>query len=227
MSFSTSSMPSQTPVTEEDGLDVIDRVSEMCFGLFMALTFVGAVSTGLSGPDAARTMLRAALGCNLAWGLADALMHVVNTVAERGSRLSLVLAVQRSPDSAGGVRLIRNAMPPLMNSILTDAELESLRTRLMQLPSPSEGPRLHLRDLLWAARVFFIVVLSTFPVVLPFVLLSDVSKALLISRALTLAMLFAGGFALGRHAGLNAWLAGLGMVMLGVFLTIAIIALGG
>lgn len=227
MSFSTSSTPSQIPVSEEAGLDIIDRVSEMCFGLFMALTFVGAVSTGLSGPDAGRTMLRAALGCNLAWGLADALMLVVNTLAERGSRLSLVLAVQRAPDSAGGVRLIRDAMPPLMKSIVSDAELESLRARLIQLPSLPEGPRLHLRDLLWATHVFFIVVLSTFPVVLPFVLLDDVSKALLISRGLTLAILFAGGFVLGRHAGLNAWLGGLGMMVLGVCLTIAIIALGG
>lgn len=227
MSFSTNCTPSRTPISVETGLDIVDRVSEMCFGLFMALTFIGAVSTGLSGPEASRTMLRAALGCNLAWGLADALMHIINTVAERGRRLSLVLAVQRASDLADGIRIIREAMPPLIKSIMSDAELEPLRVKLIQLPSLPEGPRLYLHDLLWATRVFFIVVLSTFPVALPFVLLDNVSKALLVSRALTLAMLFTGGFVLGRHAGLNAWLAGLGMMVLGVCLTIAIIALGG
>ena len=62
----------------EPVLDTIERVSEMCFGLFMALTFVGAVSVatgaGEKAVDAGRTMLATALGCNLAWGLVDAVM---------------------------------------------------------------------------------------------------------------------------------------------------------
>ena len=69
--------------------------------------------------------------------------------------------------------------------------------------------------------------LSTFPVALPFVLLSDVSTALIVSRILTLIMLFAGGMALGRHAGFNGWATGIGMTALGVALTMAVIALGG
>ncbi|RDI97160.1 hypothetical protein DVT68_17465 [Dyella solisilvae] len=227
MSFSTRYQEPPAPLPSESGLDIVDRVSEMCFGLFMALTFVGAVSTGLSGPDAGHTMLRAALGCNLAWGLADALMHLVNTLAGRGRRLSLVLAVKRAPDAASGIGIVREAMPPLIQSIMADVDLEPLRLNLVNLPRLPDGPRLHLHDVLWAARVFFIVVLSTFPVALPFVLLDDIPRALFVSRALTLAMLFAGGFALGRHAGLNAWLAGLGMTVLGVLLTMAIIALGG
>ena len=51
---------------DEPILDPIERVSEMCFGLFMALTFVGAVLAASSGPDAGRPMLHAALGFNLA-----------------------------------------------------------------------------------------------------------------------------------------------------------------
>ena len=52
----------------EPVLDTVDRVSELCFGLFMALTFVGTVSAATSGEDAGRKMLYTALGCNLAWG---------------------------------------------------------------------------------------------------------------------------------------------------------------
>ena len=51
--------------------------------------------------------------------------------------------------------------------------------------------------------------------------------ALLVSRVLTLTMLFICGLALGRHAGGGGWKAGLGMTVLGVVLTAAIIALGG
>ena len=49
-------------------LSPVDRVSEVLFGLFMALTFVGAVSIAESGEAEIRAMLAAALGCNLAWG---------------------------------------------------------------------------------------------------------------------------------------------------------------
>jgi hypothetical protein len=72
--------------TREPILDTVDRVSELCFGLFMALTFVGAVSAATAGEDAGRKMLYTALGCNLAWGLADAVMFLVRTLANRGKR---------------------------------------------------------------------------------------------------------------------------------------------
>jgi hypothetical protein len=49
----------------------------------------------------------------------------------------------------------------------------------------------------------------------------------MISRVLTLVMLFFCGFALGRYAGWKGWKAGLSMMALGVLLTMAIIALGG
>ncbi len=57
----------------------MDRVSEMLFGLFMALTFIGAISVAESGRAQIREMFIAALGCNLAWGLVDAVMYLVRT----------------------------------------------------------------------------------------------------------------------------------------------------
>src|SRR6266404_689606 len=70
--------------TREPVLSPVDRVSEMLFGLFMALTFVGAVSVAEAGREHIRDMLVAALGCNLAWGLVDAMMYVVRAVTDRG-----------------------------------------------------------------------------------------------------------------------------------------------
>ena len=77
--------------TREAVLNPVDRVSEALFGLFMALTFVGAVSV-TEGPEGQiRSMFAAALGCNLAWGLVDAVMYLIRTVTDRG----------RSPVAAG------------------------------------------------------------------------------------------------------------------------------
>jgi hypothetical protein len=61
----------------EPVLSPVDRVSELLFGLFMALTFVGAVSVAEAGREEIRGMFVAALGCNLAWGLVDAVMYLI------------------------------------------------------------------------------------------------------------------------------------------------------
>ncbi|CAG9186709.1 VIT1/CCC1 transporter family protein [Cupriavidus pinatubonensis] len=208
-------------------LDVVDRVSEMLFGLFMALTFVGAVHSATAGPDAGHTMLRTALGCNLAWGLVDAIMFLVRTIAGRGMRAKLAQSVRQAPDRATGIAAIRDALPPTMNTIATDADLDPIRARLASVASLSDRVRLDLADFLGAVRIFFIVVLSTFPVALPFIVFDDLYMALVVSRVLTLIMLFGGGMALGHYAGFSPWLAGLGMTALGVAVTMAVIALGG
>jgi hypothetical protein len=209
-------------------LDTVERVSEMCFGLFMALTFVGAVSVATAGQeDPARTMFVTALGCNLAWGLVDAVMYLVRTITNRGRRITTALAVRNAPDAASGVKVLREAMPPVARTLISDAELEAIRARLVAMTTLPDRPRLHGADWLGAVGIFVIVVATTFPVALPFVILSDMPMAKLISRVLTIAMLFGGGFALGRFAGYGGWKAGLSMTALGLVLTVAIIALGG
>jgi hypothetical protein len=219
----------ETPVQEEKFepvLDTIERVSELCFGLFMALTFVGAVHAATAGQDPGRTLLYTALGCNLAWGLVDAVMYLVRTITNRAKRISLVLAVRAAPDSASALRVLRDSLPPVVNHVMHDNELEAMRARLELVKLPPR-PKLHARDYLGALGIFVIVVLSTFPVALPFVVLHDISDALLVSRVLTIVMLFGAGAALGNFAGYGGWRAGLAMVVLGIVLTMAVIALGG
>lgn len=63
-------------------LDPIDRVSEIIFGLLMALSFTGSLSVATEH-DEIRTVMAAAIGCNIAWGLVDAVMYLVGTATER------------------------------------------------------------------------------------------------------------------------------------------------
>ena len=80
-------------------LGPVDRASEMLFGLLMALTFVGAVSVATAGREEIHTMSVAALGCNLGWGLVDAVMYLVRTVTDRGHSLTLVRSVRAAADA--------------------------------------------------------------------------------------------------------------------------------
>jgi VIT1/CCC1 family predicted Fe2+/Mn2+ transporter len=207
-------------------LDPVERVSEMLFGLFMALTFVGAVSVATDGKAEINTMFIAALGCNLAWGLVDGVMYVVQSVVARGRSYALVLSV-RTAEAEAGRKLIEGSLSPAMASLVSSAEIEAFRARLVALSALPQPPTLHRDDLLGGLGIFLLCVIATFPVVLPFMFIADVWTAKMVSRGLALAMLFLGGLSLGRHAGYGSWKAGLLMMALGTALVGAIMALGG
>jgi len=158
-------------------LDPLDRVSEILFGLIMAVTIVGSLSIATAGHTEVRAVLIGALGCNIAWGLVDAVMYVLRGMAERARQ---------------------------------------------------GQPSLRRRDFLEAAGIFALVVLATFPVVLPFIFLDDTARAMTVSRVTTLVMLFLAGMAFGRYAGhAHPMRLGVAMAVFGALLIAAVMALGG
>ncbi len=207
-------------------LQPIDRVSEMIFGLFMALTFVGVVSMATADQEEIRTMLIAALGCNLAWGLVDGFMYLVRTVADRGRLLTLTRSI-READAESGRRILQGALSAPVAGLMETTEIEAMRGRLLARDDLPARPRLQRDDFLAAFGVFLIVVASTFPVALPFVFIQDPGTALFVSRAIGLAMMFLGGLALGRYAGYGSWKTGFLMAGLGTVVIAIVVALGG
>lgn len=206
-------------------VDPVDRVSEILFGLIMAVTIVGSLSVATAGRSEVRTVLAAALGCNLAWGLVDAVMYLVRTLAERTRNLALAKQVASS-DKDEAYRLIMSTLPEHVVAITGPSELEGMRRRLLAPGAPQGG--LGRDDYIAAIGIFLLVVTATFPVVVPFLLTSDTALAMHASRIITLAMLFAAGFTLGRYAG-HAHPVRIGLVMLafGAVLILAVMALGG
>ncbi len=219
-------LPQIEQVVREPLLNPVDRVSEMIFGLFMALTFVGVVSMATAEREEIQAMLVAALGCNLAWGLVDAVMYLVRTIADRGRLLTLTRSV-RGADPVVGRKLLRGALSTPLAQLITTTEIDAMHARILALTDLPTRPRLKRDDWLAALGVFLIVVASTFPVALPFVFIPDAGTALFVSRATALAMLFLGGLALGRYAGYGSWKTGIMMVGLGTAVVVVVIALGG
>jgi hypothetical protein len=89
-------------------LDPAERISEVLFGLIMVLTFTGSLSIADAGRDDVRLMLIGALGCNLAWGLIDAVLYLMGCLAERARDREFGRARLTSPDwrGAGAVFLL-------------------------------------------------------------------------------------------------------------------------
>jgi hypothetical protein len=208
-------------------LDPIDRVSEVLFGLIMVLSFTGSLSVAEAGRAEVRTMLLGALGCNLAWGVIDGVFYLMGCSAERGRNLLTFRAARQESDPQAAQQLIAGALPPVVASILQPAELETMRQRLKALPEPPERLRLPKEDWLGAVGVFLLVFLSTFPVVIPFTFMKDITLALRVSNAVAIVMLFLTGHTFGRMTGRSPVRVGIAMVVLGAALVSATIALGG
>jgi hypothetical protein len=207
-------------------LEPVDRISEVLFGLIMALTFTLTLGVVTADSIQVRTMLLAALGCNLAWGIIDAAVFLKARFNQRGRNALKLRAIREAADIRGAHRVIADALPPLLASVLPPAQLELMRQRLVQLPEP-ERPRLTKRDGLGAAGICLLSFVSTFPIVIPFILIGDARLALRLSNAVAIAMLFVCGYAFGRCAGFRPWATRLLMVAIGAALVGIAIALGG
>jgi VIT1/CCC1 family predicted Fe2+/Mn2+ transporter len=110
---------------------------------------------------------------------------------------------------------------------LTVAEVEALRQRLNLEPLSSMAVQLTRADFMGAAGVFLLVFFSTFPVVVPLIVVRDTQIAVRVSNAVAVSMMFILGWSLGRYAGRPGWRSGAVVVTVGLVLVAITIALGG
>lgn len=193
----------------------------------MAMTFTGSISAASAAHEEIRTMLYGAIGCNLAWGIVDAVMYLISNLTERGRSLVILRRVRGASDAAAADRCIAEALPPVVAASMRPADFEHLRQELMRLKDIPLRPRLRADDLRGAGSVLLLVFASTFPLVIPFLVMSDPVRALRTSHAIAIVMLFIVGYSLARFSGQRAWLMGSAMVVLGLVLVALTIALGG
>jgi hypothetical protein len=150
----------------------------------------------------------------------------VRNVTGRARGRALARALLAS-DGERARRLMRDALPDGLSTLLRDADLDILRERLAAT-ALAQRPVLVARDFVEAAAVFAFVVVATFPVVAPFMLFDELAIAMQSARIVTLTMLFLAGVALGRVAGYRKPLhTGLAMACFGGVLIAAVMALGG
>ena len=102
-----------------------------------------------------------------------------------------------------------------------------LRVRLLGTVGTPVQARIGWADLKGALATFLLVVLATFPLVIPFLLIPQTGPAIRASNAVALVMLFLSGWMLARYSGGSPWAGGLALAVVGTALLFAIIALGG
>ena len=204
-----------------------ERIAEVLFGLIMVLSFTGSLSVADAGRDDVRTMLIGALGCNIAWGIIDGILYLMDCLSERARDLRALRAARNATAPEDAHRVIAEALPPVVAATLGPAEYETVRQKLLLLPEPASRPWLSKADWLGGLAVFLWVFVTTFPVAIPFIFMSDVARAMRVSNVIAVGLLVITGYAFGRITNYHPWLTGLAMVLLGGALVAATIALGG
>ncbi len=206
-------------------LEPVDRFGEVIFSLIMVLTFTGSISVATAGRQEIREMLIGALGCNIAWGIVDAVMYVVTSLAYRTRQVRIRQVVHDVPAETSRA-LVRTELPDVVDEALDDAAVDGVVGRIRRLAAAPK-PGVNWDDLKGGLGVFLVVTVATLPVVVPFIVVHEVERALRISNGIALAMLFTAGWSLGRASGLKPFRVGLTMAVLGAALVASTIALGG
>ena len=211
-------------------LDPIDRLSEVMFGLLMALTFTGTMSVTLGAGGTVKGILLAAIGCNIAWGIVDAIVYTVTTVTERVRGRAQVAAIRAAPEAEARARL-RALLPEDAGAAMNDAETDAIITWLKKHRGTRPGqtvPGTLTRDDLGAGLLIFLTVTgATWPPILPFLLIDRVQLAMRLSNAIAVGMLFAIGWFLDQQMQTGARMMRWIVPVIGTVLVAVTIALGG
>ena len=210
--------------------DPAERLTEILFGLIMVMTCtLGAAMTVEEGTEATREMLLGALGCNVAWGLINAVIYLMDAMFARGRCARLVQAVRNARDAEHAFELIEDELEPALEGIASAEQRDRLYREVHSNIATASPPKMRFRldDLAGATVTFTVMFLTALPVIVPFLFIKDLLVALRVSNGIMLGLLFLVGYRWGRETGTRAWLAGLGMALIGAALVVVAKTLGG
>ena len=212
-------------------LDPASSLGEVLFGLIMTLTFtLGAgIIIEEEGSEGARQLLIALIGCNIAWGVIDGALYVVGQLFDRGRARRVGQAVRDAPDERAAVGLVAGELDEMLEGVTKESEREALYKRIVVnvRDKPSTPNPITKADLMGAFASFWLVVLSSAPAAIPFLLFDEAHFALRVSNAILLAFLFVTGYWWARFTLGKPWLVGLLFLLGGIGLVWVAILLGG
>jgi hypothetical protein len=211
-------------------LDPASRLGEILFGLIMVLTVTLTASfTVADGRKGVRQLLLAAIGSNVAWGIIDASMYIMNAMVVRRGKIRLVKAVQRASDAKAALLLVKDRVEPELQELIGPEKAEAFsKSVLPHIVGAQITERILTKeDFYGALASFWLVFVSCLPAAIPFLIFSEPQVALRVSNFLLIAGLFYVGQKWADYAGKSRVAVGLAMVAVGLILVGVAILLGG
>ena len=219
-------MPKPSDTAIDSALSPFERGAEIIFGLLMAISVTAAFEITAGGEIDVRELMIAALGCNLAWGLIDGVIYLLQLQFERYRVHRLVLRLRAAGSESEFRELVASEVPPVVARAMTAESYDVIR-REAQAYRQTRPAYWTAQEFAAAGFVCLLVFGSTFPLVVPFMLMEQAQLALRVSHAIAIAMLFVLGWKIGRWSGASPGGSGAVFAAIGVALAVACVALGG
>ncbi|MDH5352089.1 MAG: hypothetical protein OEX78_14850 [Betaproteobacteria bacterium] len=216
--------PSESAVAA--ALSPFERGAEVIFGVLMAISVTAAAEITLGTEVNVRELMLAALGCNLAWGLIDAVIYLLQLQFERQRVHRMVLELRELASEDAFRARVAAEIPPLVAQAMT-AESYGFIRGAVQGYAKSRPAYWSRQEFASAGLICVLVFGSTFPLVVPFLVMDEPWFALRASHAIAVVMLFALGWRLGRWSGAPAFGSGALLATVGVVLAVLCVLLGG
>lgn len=211
-------------------LDPTDSLGELLFGLIMALTITLGARLLLQGSEIdAREIVVAVVGCNIAWGIIDAVLYLIGSMFHRNRRIQFVRRLRAAASDAEAMTAIREEFGLDDEPDLPPADREAFHRVVLDALRHANVERAHLRlqDYQAALAIIVLVSFTALPGVLPFLFVQDSFLALRLANVVQICLLFFVGYRWASHTGASPWRTGLLIVALGVGLVAVAVALGG
>jgi VIT1/CCC1 family predicted Fe2+/Mn2+ transporter len=208
-----------------------ETLGEVLFGLIMMLTFtVGArFVAGEDGLDT-HALIVGAVGCNLAWGVIDGTLSVLDSLFKRSRRARFFRALKRASSEGEALAALREEFgledEPL--AIVPEDGARLYRSLLLLSDHAEIAPvGLRRRDFVTAFIVFVLVSATALPGVLPLLLVPDPQLALRVANFVLIGLLFVVGYWWAHYTQGRPWVVGTVVTILGASMVVVAVMLGG
>ena len=93
-----------------------------------------------NGTEGVRQLLLAALGCNIAWGIIDAIMYVMNCMTARAEKARLIEAIRHAPDARAALDIVRSDIEPRFETLTGPEHREALCRSILEYLGARRSP---------------------------------------------------------------------------------------
>ncbi len=203
-------------------------LQEFLYGFIMALLFVTAARAGVLAADRTGLILLI-IGMNFTWGAIDMIIFTLVDTMDQRHYVNIVNSKDRVDDDAYVERIIKDELSGTLVDILDDEDAKGVIRHIMSSRlEPEEDLVRERHDMIRSGfACFLITMLTTIPVILPILLIPNLSTGLAVASMISSVCLFFIGYLIAPYIGRSKWLTGLVITAFAWALTIAGTFTGG
>ena len=202
---------------------------EIVSGLFIVLTMINGLTIfSKDSLSINRTFfVFVIVAVNLLWGIFDGLMLIFTNLLEEG-RYNKMISRIKSSDKKLATELIRNELGDTIISRCDKGTKEQLIETVLNNLSSTQAilkkPKIFKDDIIAALICAFFVFLPCIVILPFFLLINNLTLAILVSNIISLGLLFAFGYKLGSCTDRNKIITGMIIMLIGLVIIVAAIA---